>query len=117
MKIILSPAKALDFETSAPTAEYSVPRFLEHSQILNDKLKTMSRKEIGTLMKISDALSDLNYTRNQSWELPFTAENAKQAVYSFTGQAYQGLDAMTIAEDKIPALQDKLRILSGLYGV
>jgi len=117
MKIILSPAKALDFETSAPTAEYSVPRFLEHSQILNDKLKTMSRKEIGTLMKISDALSDLNYTRNQSWELPFTAENAKQAVYSFTGQAYQGLDAMTIAEDKIPALQDKLRILSGLYGI
>ena len=117
MKIILSPAKALDFETSAPTAEYSMPRFLEHSQILNDKLKTMSRKEIGTLMKISDALSDLNYTRNQDWELPFTAENAKQAVYSFTGQAYQGLDAMTIAEDKIPALQNKLRILSGLYGV
>ena len=117
MKIILSPAKALDFETLAPTTQYTTPSFLEQSKILNAKLKTMSRAEIGSLMKISDALSDLNYTRNQSWELPFTAENAKQAVYSFTGQAYQGLDAMTIAEDKIPALQDKLRILSGLYGI
>jgi len=117
MKIILSPAKSLDFETEAPTSLYTNPEFLEHSTKLNKKLKTLSRKKLSELMKISDDLAALNYDRNQSWEPPFTPKNAKQAVYSFTGQAYQGLDANTIPEDKIPALQDKLRILSGLYGL
>lgn len=117
MKIIISPAKSLDFETAAPTAEYSMPRFLEGSERLQKKLKTLSRKKLSELMKISDALGALNYERNQEWGLPFTTDNAKQAVYSFTGEVYRGLDATTIAEDKIPTLQDKLRILSGLYGL
>ncbi|MFD0993064.1 peroxide stress protein YaaA [Tenacibaculum geojense] len=117
MKIIISPAKSLDFETKSPTSLHTQPRFLEHSEKLNKKLKTLSRKKLSDLMSISDDLADLNYERNQNWTTPFTSENAKQAVYSFTGEVYRGLDATTIDESKIPLLQDKLRILSGLYGL
>jgi len=117
MKVIISPAKSLDFESKAPTTLHTTSSFLEQSVKLNKKLKTLSRKKLGELMKISDDLSALNYDRNQSWELPFSLDNAKQAVYSFTGEVYRGLDANTIAEDKIPVLQDTLRILSGLYGI
>ncbi len=117
MKIIISPAKSLDFETKATTEDYSTPRFLDQSEKLNKKLKTLSRKKLSELMKISDDLSALNYDRNQSWNMPFDLNNAKQAVFSFTGEVYRGIDVMTLAEDKIPALQDKLRILSGLYGL
>ncbi|WP_299836769.1 peroxide stress protein YaaA [uncultured Tenacibaculum sp.] len=117
MKIIISPAKSLDFETKATTEDYSTPRFLDQSEKLNRKLKTLSRKKLSELMKISDDLSALNYDRNQSWNMPFDLNNAKQAVFSFTGEVYRGIDVMTLEEDKIPALQDKLRILSGLYGL
>jgi len=68
-------------------------------------------------MSISDKLADLNWQRNQNCATPFTPENARPAVYAFNGDVYTGLDAYTISEDKLTALQDKLRILSGLYGL
>ncbi|WP_431166828.1 peroxide stress protein YaaA [Tenacibaculum halocynthiae] len=117
MKIIISPAKSLDFETKATTSLYSVPRFLDKSEKLNKKLRTLSKKKISELMKISDDLAMLNYERNQEWELPFTLENAKQAIYAFTGEVFRGVDVVTLPEIKVPILQDKLRILSGLYGL
>lgn len=117
MKIIISPAKSLDFESKVTTDAYTQPRFLEQSEKLNKKLKTLSRKKLSELMKISDDLASLNYERNQDWQPPFSLENAKQAVFAFTGEVYRGIDANSISEDKIPVLQDKLRILSGLYGL
>ncbi|CAL2092829.1 peroxide stress protein YaaA [Tenacibaculum sp. 190524A05c] len=117
MKIIISPAKSLDFESKPNVTEFTEPRFLEQSQKLNKKLKTLSRKKLSELMKISNDLASLNYDRNQSWELPFTSDNAKQAVYSFTGEVFRGIDVNTIEENKVSVLQDKLRILSGLYGL
>lgn len=117
MKVILSPAKSLDFETKSPTSLHTQPQFLEQSVKLNKKLKSLSRKKLSELMKISDELASLNYMRNQQWQPPFNLENAKQAVFSFTGEAYRGLDATKITNEKLPILQDKLRILSGLYGL
>jgi len=117
MKIIISPAKSLDFESEVPTSLYTQPRFLEQSNKLAKKLKTLSKNKIGDLMSISEALSQLNYERNQTWETPFTTNNAKQAIYSFTGAVFMGIDVNSLKEEKIPVLQERLRILSGLYGL
>jgi cytoplasmic iron level regulating protein YaaA (DUF328/UPF0246 family) len=117
MKIIISPAKSLDFESEVPTSLYTQPRFLEQSNKLVEKLKTLSKNKIGDLMSISEALSQLNYERNQTWETPFTLDNAKQAIYSFTGAVFRGIDVNSLKEEKIPVLQERLRILSGLYGL
>lgn len=117
MKIIISPAKSLNFEDKVPTSLYTQPQFLEQSKKLNKKLKTLSRKKLSEFMGISPALAELNYERNQSWELPFTTDNAKQAIYAFTGEVFRGIDVRTLATDKLPLLQDRLRILSGLYGL
>jgi cytoplasmic iron level regulating protein YaaA (DUF328/UPF0246 family) len=68
-------------------------------------------------MKISPALGQLNYERNQEWQLPFTKENARPAIYAFSGDVYRGFDAYTIPKDKIDKVQDTLRIISGLYGI
>ena len=68
-------------------------------------------------MKISPALADLNYERNQKWHQPFSLENSKQAIYAFTGEVFKGIDVNSLAEEKIPLLQSRLRILSGLYGL
>lgn len=117
MKIIISPAKSLDFESKVPTDIYTQPRFLKQSEKLSKKLKTISKKKLSELMKISDDLAALNYDRNQSWETPFTKENAKQAIYSFTGAVFQGIDVNSLSDHKVPVLQERLRILSGLYGL
>lgn len=117
MKIVISPAKSLDFETAVPTQHHSEAIFLKEAEVLNKILKKKTPKKIGELMHISSALSELNWQRNQDWELPFTIENAKQAIFAFNGEVYTGLDAYTLSEDKISILQDKLRILSGQYGL
>ena len=117
MKIVISPAKSLDYETALPTSKYSQPQFLEQAEKLNAVLKKKKPKALSELMSISDKLADLNWERNQQFELPFTADNARPAVYAFNGDVYQGLDAYTIPEEQLDHLQDTLRILSGLYGV
>ena len=117
MKIVISPAKSLNFESSLPTDQYTNPDFLEESKVLNTILQKKSPKALSELMRISDKLGELNWQRNQAWELPFTTDNARPAVYAFNGDVYNGLDAYTIPQEKLPQLQDTLRILSGLYGV
>jgi len=117
MKIVISPAKSLDFKTPAPTSLYTQPIFLEEAQKINQQLKQLTPKELAALMHISDNLAELNYERNQKWHPPFTPQNAKQAIFAFTGDVYKGLDIQSLELKKLPVLQEKLRILSGLYGV
>jgi hypothetical protein len=117
MKIIISPAKSLDFESKVPTSLHTQPRFLEQSTKLNQKLKTLSKNKLADLMSISDDLASLNYERNQTWQIPFSPENAKQAIYAFTGEVFRGIDINTLDLKKLPLLQENLRILSGLYGL
>ena len=117
MKIIISPAKSLDFESEAKTNVFTQASFLKESSLLNKKLKDLSKSKLSDLMKISPALADLNYERNQNWHQPFSLENSKQAIYAFTGEVFKGIDVNSLAEEKIPLLQSRLRILSGLYGL
>ena len=117
MKIVISPAKSLDFETIVPTKIYSDAQFLDEADRINKVLKKKSPKVLSKLMSISPKLGELNWQRNQDWHLPFSEENSRQAVYAFKGDVYIGLDAYTIPADKLEQLQDKLRILSGQYGL
>ena len=117
MKIVISPAKSLNFEKALPTARFSEPKFLKEATTIQKTLKKIKPKQLMELMAISDKLAELNWQRNQDWETPFTTENARPAVYAFDGDVYQGLDVYTLPEAKLDGLQDKLRILSGLYGL
>lgn len=117
MKLVISPAKSLDFESALPTTKTTEAQFVKHAEKLNKVLKKKSIKSLSKLMHISHALGQLNHQRNQDWELPFTNKNARQAVYAFNGDVYKGLDAYTIPTKKVEQMQGTVRILSGLYGV
>lgn len=117
MKIVISPAKSLDFESELPTKKYSQPLFLEQAAKLNKVLVKKKPRALSKLMGISDNLAELNWERNQKFSIPFDPTNARPAIYAFNGEVYQGLDAYTIPENKLDKLQDTLRILSGLYGI
>jgi hypothetical protein len=117
MKLVLSPAKSLNLESELPTTNFSEGCFLKEAERLNKLLKKKSARSLSKLMKISPTLGQLNYERNQEWQLPFTPKNSRQAVYAFSGDVYRGLDAYTIPKEKIDKLQNTVRIISGLYGV
>jgi hypothetical protein len=90
---------------------------LKEARKINRELKKLSPKDLSGLMDISDSLGELNFMRNKKWKTPFTPENAKQAVLAFTGDVYQGLEAWKFSENEFDVAQEKLRILSGLYGL
>lgn len=116
MLILLSPSKKLDFDTSVdfPSTQ---PRFLERSKELVSLLKKLPKEEISSLMKLSHKLTELNVDRYQSFSTPFTDDNAKQALFAFKGDVYDGLDAPSFNEKDVSYANSHLRILSGLYGV
>lgn len=117
MKIVISPAKSLNFEKELPTTQFTQPSLLKESKKVHAVLKQQSPAELSQLMSISDKLADLNWQRNKAWKTPFNPTNSRPAVYAFDGEVYNGLDAYSIPMEQLDLLQDRLRILSGLYGV
>ena len=117
MKLVISPAKSLNYTSELPTKEFTQSCFLKEAEQLNNILKSKSPDDLSKLMSISSSLGDLNYKRNQSWSLPFNTSNSRQAIYAFAGDVYKGIDAYSIPTDKIDLLQSTVRIISGLYGI
>jgi len=115
MKLLISPAKSLDFEKDLPFEKTTTPLFEKEAFHINSILKKQSVNDLGKLMHISDALASLNWDRNQKFKSPSTPSRA--AVFAFNGDVYSGLDAFTLPQKKLKTLEDKLRILSGLYGL
>ena len=117
MLLLLSPAKALDYDTPAGDVPHTQPQFVPQSAELIEIMRQKSPQDIAQLMHLSDSLSGLNVARYQAWTPKFTANNAKQAVLAFNGDVYGGLDAKTLDAKALAWLQEHVAILSGLYGV
>ena len=115
--MVISPAKTLDFETDCGHNKFTENEFLDDAQLLINEIQKLSSKQLGSLMKLSDKLANLNRDRYQSWSLPFNEENAKQALFAFQGDVYQGLDAQSLTKTQVNFAQKHLLILSGLYGI
>lgn len=118
MKVILSPAKAIDMNRRLNTKVSTVPVYLKEAEVLIGKLRKFPAKKIGKLMDLSADLSELNYQRYQDWKEETVLNDTNAHVSAaFNGEAYRGLDAVSLTEAQLAVAQDKVRILSGLYGV
>ena len=117
MKIIISPAKSLNFEKDLPTSNFSFPVFLDDSKIINENLKKKNPSQLKELMKISDKIAELNWRRNVEFNTPFINSNSRPSLFTFDGDVYNGIDAFSLDDSKINKAQSSLRILSGLYGI
>lgn len=118
MKLVISPAKSLNWETNySENLQLSQPRFLEESAKVNNALKKYSPKKLMKLQSISINLAELNYSRNQNWEAKTDDIYGMPAVFAFDGDVYRGLGISDWAENHEERIQSDLRILSGLYGI
>ena len=116
MLLTISPAKTLDFTIPKANNQLIYPTFIEEADYLVAKLKKLSPKQIKSLMKVSDALAELNYERFQTWNKKFDPSISREALKVFKGEVYQGIDIESISNTGQDYLQEHLIILSGLYG-
>ena len=118
MKVLLSPAKAIDTIKVLQTKESTSPVFIEEAETLINKLKKFSSKKIAGLMHLSPDLADLNYQRYQDWKNDTVLNGSNVHVAAaFDGEVYRGLDAPSFNEKELKIAQEKVRILSGVYGI
>ena len=117
MFFVLSPAKNLNEKDPSPVSSFTLPDLLPEAEILMQELRQLAPQQIAELMHVSDKIALLNAERNAAWHTPFTPENAKQAVFMFNGDVYEGIAADTLKPEQIDYLQQHVRLLSGLYGV
>jgi cytoplasmic iron level regulating protein YaaA (DUF328/UPF0246 family) len=117
MIIVISPSKTLDYESVVNMKQHSMPVFLDDSAKLIEILRKKTPKKLTELMGISDKLAILNAKRYQDFQAPFTMHNARQAIFAFKGDVYEGIDINNYSESDLDFAQKHLRILSGLYGL
>ena len=117
MKVIISPAKKLDFKNKVSTSDYSEIQFPQEACELIPILKKCSSKDLRELMGISPALAQLNMERFNNWKYPFEKELQKQAIFAFKGTVYDSMKATDFNSKELQFCQDNIRILSGLYGL
>ncbi len=104
MITVLSPAKKLSTECGAYGKNYTHPSFLNASQTLVNQLKELDPPAIQSLMGISEKLSELNWERYQSWVDSAGPENSREAIYTFLGDTYTGLEAQSLSAEVLKPL-------------
>jgi cytoplasmic iron level regulating protein YaaA (DUF328/UPF0246 family) len=114
--LLLSPAKRLDFSPSLVELPHSAPRFADDTASLSRTAKRLTKNDLRRLMSISDDLAELNRKRFQAFD-PAPEAGQQAAVLAFAGDVYQGLDARSLDAASLEWAQERLRILSGLYGL
>jgi len=117
MKILISPAKKLDFSSEKTFLDNSTSVFSEKSKIIMKELSSYSALQLSKLMKISSNLGILNKERNDNWRFPFPKNESKQALLSFKGEVYQNMRIDKFNKSDFDFANNRLRILSGLYGI
>ena len=74
--------------------------------------------DLMALMHVSEKIASLNVERNHAYQRPLEpGETSKPALLAFQGDVYKGLGAETYSDVDLLKAQEKIRILSGLYGV
>lgn len=117
MIIILSPAKSLYDHSPVQFEKFTEPEFMAEAEKVVSVMKKKKPAQLATLMDISPKLATLNFHRYQNWTSPLTSENKWQAVLMYNGDVYQGMKAETFSPAEFEIAQQKLRILSAVYGL
>lgn len=115
MLTVISPAKRLDWSETSHAK--TTPIFERESQRLAAHGRALTLSKLKSLMDLSDDLARLNRERFQAFSDDPKEEDTRPALFAFAGDTYIGFDARSLDKASIDRAQQRLRILSGLYGV
>jgi cytoplasmic iron level regulating protein YaaA (DUF328/UPF0246 family) len=117
MLTLLSPSKSQDFSRDKSFPVFTQSVFQNESLELIQTLRKLDIPQIMELMDLSKQLAELNFNRYKEFTLPFSLDNAKQAILSFTGDVYTDIDVNNYTKEDFNFANQHLRIISGLYGL
>ncbi len=115
MLTVISPAKRLDW--SPRDTATTEPAFQKEAQRLAGHARQLTLGKLKSLMDLSDDLAKLNRDRFRDFAETPDAEQTRPAIHAFAGDTYIGLDAASMDTETLARAQERLRILSGLYGL
>lgn len=113
MRIIISPAKKMKIDDDF-TTNITIPKFIKETENLLAYLKSLKYEEAKDLWKCNDNIAQLNYDRVKNMDL---YSNLTPAILSFVGIQYQYMGAGVFSVEEFEYIQERLRILSGFYGI
>ncbi len=118
MLVIVSPAKKLNLDNEEiPDIAKTKPRFENEAKKLAKIGAEKSEDEIAGLMHISAKLAEGAANWFATFSSKETATDAKPAAFMFSGDTYVGLNIRTMGKAPLKRAQDRLLIISGLYGI
>ncbi|MEE0881658.1 MAG: peroxide stress protein YaaA, partial [Turicibacter sp.] len=108
MLMILSPAKTFKEMKQDDLRLSDDLLFKVKTKQLIEQLQSYSSTELATLMKMSESLGEVNEQRfkgfyNQSM-------NGMYAIHAFEGEAYKGLDSLTLTHEALDFSKQSFRI-------
>jgi cytoplasmic iron level regulating protein YaaA (DUF328/UPF0246 family) len=116
--VLLSPSKTQDFEIdielpggTAPTAS----RLITFSRQVMEAERQLSRDELHRRLKLSARLTKDVDTAISGWS--GRARSGRPAAFAYTGETYRGLAVRELDASALAHAQQRVRILSALYGV
>ncbi len=117
MITVISPAKKIDLKSENRIPGHSTPAFLDKSALIIGELRKFAPTDLAVMMNVSSDIANLTFERISQWETPFSNQDSLQALLSFKGDVYRGIDAGSFTPEDFEFSQDHLRIISGLYGL
>ncbi len=117
MLIILSPAKIQNFKPQTHILPDTKPQFLEEADILINELRKIPQTELPEFLDVNRGIAAGSSDKYYNWTNEHTPQNSKQAILTYNGEAYRGLNASSFTEADLQYAQKHLRMLSALYGV
>lgn len=116
MLAVLSPAKRLDWSVETP-ASATQPIFGDDARALASVARTLGVADLRRLMHLSEDLAQLTHARFAGFAEAPEAASTRPAALAFAGDTYIGFDAASLRDEDLDWAQDRVRILSGLYGL
>ncbi|MCK5847183.1 MAG: peroxide stress protein YaaA [Bacteroidales bacterium] len=117
MILILSPAKKINDNIDFDNNLLTDTRFDANTINLLKRMKTLKVSDFMSMMNISENLAQLNFQRYQQMEYPFSDYKLLPALSAFNGAVFQSMNVKDFSESDWKFAQEKLRILSGFYGL
>ncbi len=109
MVIFISPAKTFSKRIDSPQ---TIPTFEKEAFFFISKLRKISEKRLMAEMKISQEIA----SEVKSYYTHF-GDQKISAIHLYDGQAFKGIDVLSMNAHEIESMQKHLYILSGLYGL
>lgn len=117
MLILLSPAKTLNLTDPVRPDPSRAPQLADHAAVLLGHLVTFSPTQLGALMKTSEKIAEQVWQWCQDAHQEPAAARRFVAGWTYHGPTFTGLAADQWTPIQVERADNRLRVLSGLYGV